>query len=169
MIADSITQTSANISWTQEFGTASSWNILYKENNASNWNTLTTSNNPHTLIGLSPGTVYLVQVKARCHNGLISNPTPVASFATLPDGINDYTMGNTVTLFPNPTSGTIQIQCTEGMLETVSMYDVYGKLLLTMTADSPTASLDLSGFTAGTYFVRITTGSGVVTKRVIKN
>ncbi len=169
VIADSITQTSANIYWTQEFGTASSWNILYKENNASNWNTLTTSNNPHTLIGLSPGTVYLVQVKARCHNGLISNPTPVASFATLPDGINDYTMGNTVTLFPNPTTGTIQIQCTEGMLETVSMYDVYGKLLLTMTADSPTASLDLSGFTAGTYFVRITTGSGVVTKRVIKN
>ena len=169
VIADSITQTSANISWTQEYGTASSWNILYKENSASNWNTLTISDNPYTLADLTPGTVYLAQVKARCLNGLISNPTPIFSFTTLPDGINDYTIDNTVTVFPNPTTGTIQIQCSEGMLETVSLYDVYGKLLQTMNADSPNVSLNLSSYTAGTYFVRVTTGKGVVTKRVIKN
>ena len=99
----------------------------------------------------------------------MSDPTPIFSIATLPDGINDYTLDNTVIVYPNPTTGALQIHCAEGKLETVSLYDVYGKLLQTMNTDSPTASLDLSSYTSGTYFVRVTTKEGIVTKRVIKN
>ena len=169
VFVDSITQTSAKISWTQEDGTASSWNFLYKESTASNWNTLTISDNPYTLTGLSPGTVYLVQVKARCHNGLMSDPSPAISFATLPDGISDYTLNNSVTLFPNPTSGVVQIKNEELRIKNLEVYDVYGKLLNVMSVNDHTAELDLSGYAKGTYFVRVTTEKGVVTKRVVKN
>ena len=169
VFVDSITQTSAKISWTQEDGTASSWNFLYKESTVSNWNTLTTSDNPYTLTGLSPGTVYLVQVKARCHNGLMSDPSPAISFATLPDGISDYTLNNSVTLFPNPTSGVVQIKNEELRIKNLEVYDVYGKLLNVMSVNDHTADLDLSGYAKGTYFVRVITEKGVVTKRVVKN
>ncbi|MBO7587666.1 MAG: fibronectin type III domain-containing protein [Bacteroidales bacterium] len=158
----------ATISWMQEDSTASRWDVQYKASSSSYWNTITTSNNPYTLTGLSPNTSYDIQIKARCTNGLWSTPSNPVSFTTMPDGINEYTIDNTVTVFPNPTTGSIQIQCTGSTLETVSLYDVYGKLLQTMNADSPTASLNLSSYTAGTYFIRIVTENGMVTKRVVK-
>ena len=49
------------------------------------------------------------------------------------------------------------------------MYDVYGKLLSTVEVFSNNATVDLSGYAKGTYFVKVTTEKGVVTKRVVKN
>ena len=38
-----------------------------------------------------------------------------------------------------------------------------------MIVNDHTVTLDLSGYATGTYFVRVTTERGVVTKRVVKN
>ena len=84
-------------------------------------------------------------------------------------GINDYTLDNSVTVFPNPTSGLVQIKNGEWRMENVEVYDAYGKLLNTMNVNDHTVNLDLSGYAKGTYFVRVTTERGVVTKRVVKN
>ena len=54
-------------------------------------------------------------------------------------------------------------------MENVEVYDAYGKLLNRTSVNDHTACLDLGGYAAGTYFVRITTEKGVVTKRVVKN
>lgn len=167
--ATNIGQTTADISWTQPGNSASSWDIQYKENGASGWNTVATSSNPHTLTGLTPETTYLLQVIAHCSNGQNSEPSTIISFTTLPDGINNYTLDNAVTVFPNPTTGIIQIKNAEWRMENVEVYDAYGKLLNVMSVNDHTATLNLNDYAKGTYFVRVTTDKGVVTKRVVKN
>ena len=166
--ASNVTMNSADISWTQPDNTADSWDVLYKESAASSWNTATTSNNPYTLTGLTPETAYDVQVIAHCTNGQTSDPSTTIHFTTQPDGINDYTLDNSVSLYPNPTTGLIQIKNEEWRMENVEVYDVYGKLLNVMSVNDHTANLDLSGYAKGTYFVKVTTERGVVTKRVVK-
>ena len=54
-------------------------------------------------------------------------------------------------------------------MENVEVYDAYGKLLNTMSVNDHPANVDLGGYAKGTYFVRVTTEKGVVTKRVVKN
>ena len=108
-----------------------------------------------------------MQVIAHCTNGVMSDPSATYNFMTV--GIDDHTLDNSVTVYPNPTSGLIQIENGEWRMENVEVYDVYGKLLSTVEVFSNNATLDLSGYAKGTYFVRVTTEKGVVTKRVVKN
>ena len=164
--ATSITDNSAVISWTQQ-GDVTSWDVNYRVTGADSWNTVSTTTNPHTLVGLTGSTSYDVQVIAHCTNGQTSDPSATITFMTT--GINDYTLDNSVTVFPNPTNGLVQIKNGEWRMENVEVYDAYGKLLNTMNVNDHTANLDLSGYAKGTYFVRVTTEKGVVTKRVVKN
>ena len=166
--ASNVTESTAIISWTQAPGTANTWDVLYKESAATAWYTATTSNNTYTLAGLTPETSYDVQIIAYCTNGLQSDPSTTIHFTTQPDGINDYTLDNSVTVYPNPTSGVVQIKNEEWRMKNVEVYDVYGKLLNVMSVNDHTANLDLSGYAKGTYFVKVTTEKGVVTKRVVK-
>ena len=165
--ASNITETSADISWTQPDNAATSWDVLYKESAATSWYTVTTSNNPYTLVGLTSASSYDVQIIAHCTNGQNSDPSATYTFMTV--GINDYTLDNSVTVYPNPTTGVVQIKNEELRMENVEVYDVYGKLLNVMSVDDHTATLDLSSYAKGTYFVKVTTERGVVTKRVVKN
>ena len=164
--ATSITDNSAVISWTQQ-GDVTSWDVNYRVTGADSWNTVSTTTNPHTLVGLTGSTSYDVQVIAHCTNGQTSDPSATITFMTT--GINDYTLDNTVTVYPNPTTGLIQIENGEWRMENVEVYDAYGKLLNTMNVNDHTVNIDLSGYAKGTYFVRVTTERGVVTKRVVKN
>ncbi len=164
--ATNITENSAVISWTQQ-GDVTSWDVNYRVAGADSWNTVSTTSNPHTLVGLTANTSYDVQVIAHCTNGMTSDPSATITLTTT--GINDYTLDNTVTVYPNPTTGLIQIENGEWRMENVEVYDAYGKLLNTMIVNDHTVTLDLSGYAKGTYFVRVTTEKGVVTKRVVKN
>ena len=161
-----VTATTAVVSWTQPNNTATSWDLHYKESGADSWYTVTTSNNPYTLAGLNGESSYDVRVVAHCTNGLPSDPSALVTFTTV--GIDDYTLDNTVSVYPNPTTGMIQVMVSEGNVENVTLYDACGKLLGTETVNSNVASVDLTGYAKGTYFVRVTTDKGVVTKRVVK-
>ena len=162
--ASNITNNSADISWTQQ-GDVTSWDVNYKVAGATAWNSATTTTNPYTLSGLSDNTTYEVQVIAHCTNGVTSDPSATITLTTV--GINDYELNNVV-VYPNPTTGMIQIQNTESRIQDVEVYDAYGKLLNVVTVNDNATALDLSGYAAGTYFVKIMTENGVVTKRVVK-
>ena len=161
-----VTTTTAVVSWTQPDNTANSWDVLYRESGADSWYTVTTSNNPYTLAGLNGASSYDVQVVAHCTNGIPSEPSATITFMTV--GIDDYTLDNTVSLYPNPTNGKVYVESSDNM-ENVEVYDAYGKLLGTETVNSNVANVDLTGYAKGTYFVRVTTEKGIVTKRVVKN
>ena len=162
--ASNITNNSADISWTQQ-GDVTSWDVNYKVAGATAWNSATTTTNPYTLSGLSDNTTYEVQVIAHCTNGVTSDPSATITLTTV--GINDYELNNVV-VYPNPTTGMIQIQNSESMIQDVEVYDAYGKLLNAVNVNDHAVALDLSGYAAGTYFVKIVTENGVVTKRVVK-
>jgi len=49
----------------------------------------------------------------------------------------------------------------------VEIYDVYGKKQLTI--DNGQLTINISHFSAGIYFVKITTENGIVTKKIIKH
>jgi PKD repeat protein len=85
LIAHSITQTGATLSWTPN-GTATNWNLEWGPNGFSQGTGTTTmiSNNPATtLSGLSDNTTYQFYVQSDCGNNDVSNWVGPVSFSTL--------------------------------------------------------------------------------------
>ena len=76
-----------------------------------------------------------------------------------------------LTLYPNPTTGQLRITNYELRIESVEIYDAYGrKVLEDYNSYDLTVlrSYDLTVFPAGVYFVRIQTDAGEVVKKVVK-
>ena len=83
-------------------------------------------------------------------------------------GIEEYVLNDQIIVYPNPTTGTLQVQSSAPKVQRVEVYDAYGKMLLTVNANDSKVALNLSGHAAGTYFLRIATDKGTVTKRIIR-
>ena len=157
----------AIISWTQEEGDANEWKFFYKKVSESMWDSVITTT-PDVQLTVEDSVLYEGYVVTHCTNGLWSNPSDTITFQGDHSGIDEYELNNVV-VYPNPTNGIILIKNEEWRMENVEVYDAYGKLLNTMSVNDHTVTLDLSGYAKGTYFVRVTTERGVVTKRVVKN
>ncbi len=78
---------------------------------------------------------------------------------------------NHLKLFPNPTSGIINLQSNQ-LTETVELkvYNLQGKVLLeeNKTPINGVISLDLSNMNTGVYFIKISTEEGTVVKKIVK-
>ena len=70
---------------------------------------------------------------------------------------------NNVSLYPNPTDGIVNIESTGTM--TISVMNMLGQKVIETTA-TDNANIDLSGFEAGIYMVRIDTANGTITEKV---
>jgi hypothetical protein len=71
-----------------------------------------------------------------------------------------------VALYPNPTSGRLEVRCGAASEAIVKITDALGRELLLARTSSGAASLDLSSLPAGIYFVTVPTRSGAVTRQV---
>ncbi|MCU6767782.1 T9SS type A sorting domain-containing protein [Barnesiella propionica] len=73
-----------------------------------------------------------------------------------------------VRLYPNPTSGIVNIITSDGVsqVKTISIYDVTGKLLKNYMNFTENR-LDLFGFNDGMYFLKIRTSLGLTTHKII--
>jgi hypothetical protein len=75
-------------------------------------------------------------------------------------------------VYPNPTTGELRITNDELRITGVKIFDIYGKNIPLSTCQlvsSSTVTIDISHLSTGIYFARISTETGVVTKKVIKN
>ena len=72
-------------------------------------------------------------------------------------GVNN--LENTISVYPNPVINTLNI---EGELESVEIYDVFGKLVLTSTKNT----INTSKLANGVYLLNINTNHSIVTKRI---
>ena len=70
---------------------------------------------------------------------------------------------NNVSLYPNPTDGIVNIESTGTM--TISVMNMLGQKVIETTA-TDNANIDLSGFEAGIYMVRVDTANGTITEKV---
>ena len=82
-------------------------------------------------------------------------------------GIDDPVM---VKLFPNPATNHVEVTLDQEdeVIQTVQVYDVYGKLIHVEETNSNPMNLNVSRLASGVYFVRVTSGSGEVVKTLVK-
>jgi len=103
--------------------------------------------------------------------GLFNSPVDMPEFLE-PNGITSATLSNTITVYPNPTTGEFKVQEFNGSkVQSVELYDVMGKKHDGTKTQIHEAgwSLDISNLSNGIYFLKISTENGIVTKKVIKN
>lgn len=74
---------------------------------------------------------------------------------------------NAIQLYPNPSNGQVFINGNQMAMDKVTIYDVCGKMIKTVPAEDTMLSIDLSDCPAGVYFVKISTKSGEVTKKLM--
>jgi hypothetical protein len=75
-----------------------------------------------------------------------------------------------VLAYPNPVRDKLYINMDQGSIKSVSVYDIYGKNCFSanFSLSNPGLEVNMSGLSAGLYFVRIEVGDRVETIRVIK-
>jgi len=88
------------------------------------------------------------------------------------DGINELSVNNSISVFPNPTNGNVKVTLTmpkEGDYK-LSVSDVLGR---TMFADeihitgTYNGNIDMSGYSKGIYFISVKDGSFLAVKKVV--
>lgn len=92
--------------------------------------------------------------------------SPVVTYHYIPVGINEHKIN--VSVYPNPTTGQFRIQNSEFRIQSVEVYDVFGKLISSTEVNDNDVTIDVSNYTNGVYFTRIHTDNGTVTKKVVK-
>ncbi|MCL2434930.1 MAG: T9SS type A sorting domain-containing protein, partial [Lentimicrobiaceae bacterium] len=75
-----------------------------------------------------------------------------------------------ITIYPNPTTGELEIKNYELRINSIEVFDVYGR---TISSHHPITSssnqkIDISHIISGIYFVKITTEQGEVVKKIVK-
>lgn len=79
---------------------------------------------------------------------------------------------NNIAVYPNPSAGIFNIALGTFLPETITVYDLSGKVILTeenVTISDSNYSLNLSNAATGIYFVKIASEDQSVVKRIIKN
>jgi len=110
-------------------------------------------------------------------SNITANQTITATFVPT-NSVAATTDENIITIYPNPTTGMINVQCLMINVQSVEIFDVMGRIVAVETHGraslhetlnvKPEITFDLSNAPSGIYFVRIQTETGVITKKVIK-
>lgn len=74
-----------------------------------------------------------------------------------------------ISIVPNPTTGNVTIVSPKAVINSVELFDIRGRRLMVVDYNNTQYSLDLSGLQSATYFVKIITSEGSLTKRVVKH
>ena len=159
-----VTHESIAISWDND-ANVNSWNIQYRPVGGT-LASATSATNSYTITGLAPETEYQIQVQADCGDGNVSDWSAAVT-ATTTTGIENWLM-NSISLYPNPAKEYIDVRVDELHVTSMEVYDVYGKLISTVSVVNNPTRINVSGLASGMYFVRVTTEQGVVTKSFVK-
>ncbi|MCL2168268.1 MAG: T9SS type A sorting domain-containing protein, partial [Lentimicrobiaceae bacterium] len=87
------------------------------------------------------------------------------------DGIELFTNYD-LQIYPNPTSGELRIESVDIRVESVDIFDIYGRKLYLSTCPLvhlSTATIDISHLQSGIYFMKVITDQGIVMKKIVKN
>ena len=161
------TMTTATLDWNQSSGVTNEWTVYYKKSGEDIWSSVTTNTHPYELVNLESGETYVAQVTAHCTNGVTSDPSESITFTTSTVGVEHYELEHTE-VYPNPTTGQFRIQNTEVRIQSVEVFDVYGKLMYSVEVNDNTVTVDASNYASGVYFIRINTDKGLVNRRIVK-
>lgn len=74
----------------------------------------------------------------------------------------------TLSLYPNPTNGWFHLSCSDRDMDQVTVYDAFGRQLLSEKIGKGDFSADIRYVDAGVYFVEVQCGRQIFTLKVIK-
>jgi Secretion system C-terminal sorting domain/FG-GAP repeat len=80
-------------------------------------------------------------------------------------GIKEQDNNVSLFIYPNPTTGKITIECEN--MERVEVVDITGKLVYEQLVLNDVLDIDISGFSKGVYFVKVSTADGVGVERIV--
>ena len=169
-LAVQVDHTDATLTWQQAANTANEWQISYRQASESAWTTVTVTTTSHTLTDLVPNVDYTAYVVAHCTDGSSSEPSNTVTFHTTEVGIGQHLAGS-VRLYPNPARESVRVEwASDNEVKRVEVFNVFGQLLYVAEPSGCTSvQIGVGDFSAGLYYVRVTTGNAAVTKRVVVN
>ena len=83
-------------------------------------------------------------------------------------GIDEFSFSN-INLFPNPASNKLFIETNSGTIQKISIYDLTGKLIKTISTNTSKQELDISTLSPGLYFLDAVSDQRTFRKRFVKN
>lgn len=96
---------------------------------------------------------------------IVTNTTYSINASNL--GVSDLGKINTITLFPNPATSTVNVK-SDAVIEKIEVYSATGKLCLESTPSNVATNLNVNDFAPGIYMINVQTGTETSTLRFIK-
>ncbi len=83
--------------------------------------------------------------------------------------VEDLLIDDLVDLYPNPSINKVNLEISSGRIQNVSIYDLSGKQLNSISIKSSTLEIDVSTLAHGLYFLNGFSDQGIFRKRFVKN
>ncbi|MFT3795669.1 T9SS type A sorting domain-containing protein [Flavobacterium sp.] len=99
------------------------------------------------------------------YNHPIATNEARTTFATLAQAV--FTKDQSIGIYPNPAKNTVHIKANSA-IQTVTLFDVQGRILQTAIANAPATTLDISDKPKGIYFIKISTETGSAVEKLVK-
>ncbi|MFH0866165.1 MAG: T9SS type A sorting domain-containing protein [Bacteroidota bacterium] len=116
----------------------------------------------------SPDTVNIIAVSSAGYAPQLGSTLYIDDLSFVYDnpGVQEYSDGNSISVFPNPTAGFINILL-DGGCNTVKVYNIVGEEIFRRQTSVKNLNIDLSGFPAGVYMLEVSGGTVKYFKKII--
>lgn len=83
-------------------------------------------------------------------------------------GVENLTLNMGIQVFPNPTNSNFRIETTISKIESISIFNAEGKLILEQKISQNSIEIDAQKWSDGVYWIEINTEQGIVHEKIIK-
>lgn len=80
---------------------------------------------------------------------------------------DEFAIDQSVAVSPNPTSGVFNVKASS-MIQSVALYDLQGRIVATHLLGESNATIDISAYANGIYFVKVKTANGSQIQKLVK-
>ncbi|AWI25214.1 zinc-dependent metalloprotease [Flavobacterium pallidum] len=161
----SLSASSIQVNWADTSGT-DEWEVSVSEASSSFEFPDQVSVMNYSATNLTVGTQYKVKVRPVC-SGFLSTGYIEYLFTMSPNLGIDENNSFDFAFYPNPTKDIVNISAKSSIGE-ILVYNIEGRLLYRKTVNSVDATVDISGFAAGTYFFKLKSEDKEANFKVLK-
>ena len=87
-------------------------------------------------------------------------------FQTLSNSV--FEIDSSIAVYPNPAVNEVTIKA-DNKIKSIQLYDAQGRIILTSLTDDLESKLDISSYSKGIYFLKITTEKGAQVQKLLKD
>lgn len=145
--------------------------LKFRQNH--NWNTewrAPNFNNPSPVSGtaVAAGGEPNFLIPAGNYSIKFNRRTMAYSFTPISLKRTDFNQKKTK-VFPNPTTSSWRFSTSNGIIQNIKIFDVFGKELINVNPKNTASTVETSGISTGTYFAKVVTDGNTETIKLLKN